>query len=57
MEIKSVLNNIIQDIYGTKDLNVAKNHFITLMENCNIKESDKEKMISEVEKMSTLHQV
>lgn len=54
MELKSVLNQVIQDIYASKTANEAKQHFVGLLEASNIKKEDKVKMLDEVEKMNSL---
>ena len=57
MEIKSVLNGIITDIYSAHDVKEAKELFIKFVDATKIKDTDKTKMLTEVEKMTTLRQI
>lgn len=57
MEIKSVLNGIITDIYSARTVKEAKDLFIKFVDATKIKDTDKKKMLTEVEKMTTLRQI
>ena len=57
MEIKSVLNGIVTDIYSAKTVKEAKELFIKFVDATKIKDTDKKKMLTEVENMTTLRQI
>jgi len=57
MEIKSVLNGIVTDIYSAQTVKEAKELFIKFVDATKIKDTDKKKMLLEVEKMTTLRQI
>ena len=57
MEIKSVLNGIITDIYSARTVKEAKDLFIKFVDATKIKDTDKKKMLAEVEKMNTLRSI
>jgi hypothetical protein len=57
MEIKSVLNGIVTDIYSAQTVKEAKDLFIKFVDATKIKDTDKKKMLLEVEKMTTLRQI
>ena len=57
MEIKSVLNQIITEIYSANNVKEAKTLFIKFVDATKIKDTDKKKMLAEVEKMTTLRQI
>ena len=57
MEIKSVLNGIVTDIYSAKTVKEAKDLFIKFVDATKIKDTDKKKMLAEVEKMTTLRSI
>lgn len=57
MEIKSVLNGIITDIYSARNVKEAKELFIKFVDATKIKDTDKKKMLLEVENMTTLRQI
>ena len=57
MEIKSVLNGIITDIYSARTVKEAKDLFIKFVDATKIKDTDKKKMLAEVEKMTTLRSI
>lgn len=57
MEIKSVLNGIVTDIYSASTVKEAKELFIKFVDATKIKETDKKKMLMEVERMTTLRQI
>jgi len=57
MEIKSVLNGIITDIYSARNVKEAKELFIKFVDTTKIKDTDKKKMLTEVENMTTLRQI
>lgn len=57
MEIKSVLNGIITDIYSARTVKEAKDLFIKFVDATKIKDTDKKKMLTEVENMTTLRQI
>lgn len=57
MEIKSVLSKIITDIYSAGTVKEAKELFIEFVGATKIKDADKTKMLTEVEKMTTLRQI
>ena len=57
MEIKSVLNGIVTDIYSAVTVKEAKELFIKFVDATKIKETDKKKMLLEVEDMTTLRQI
>ena len=54
MQVNSVLNQCIQEIYISKTLNEAKDHMIRLLDTSKIKPNDKIKMIYELSKIKTL---
>lgn len=56
-EIKSVINGIITDIYSARTLDEAKELFIKFVDATNIKETDKQKMLEEVSKMTSLRKI
>ena len=57
MEIKSVLNGIVTDIYSAQTVKEAKDLFIKFVDATKIKNTDKKKMLLEVERMTTLRQI
>lgn len=57
MEIKSVLSKIVTDIYSAQTVKEAKELFTEFVGATKIKETDKKKMLLEVEKMTTLRQI
>ena len=57
MEIKSVLNGIVTDIYSACTVKEAKDLFIKFVDATKIKDTDKKKMLLEVERMTTLRQI
>ena len=57
MEIKSVLNGIVTDIYSAQTVKEAKELFIKFVDATKIKDTDKKKMLLEVERMTTLRQI
>lgn len=57
MEIKSVLNGIVTDIYSAQTVKEAKDLFIKFVDATKIKDTDKKKMLLEVERMTTLRQI
>jgi len=56
-KIKSVITQRITEIYSASDLTTAKELFRNLLEDSNIKDVDKSKMLDELEKIKTLRQV
>ena len=56
-KIKSVITQRITEIYSASDLATAKELFRNLLEDSNIKDVDKSKMLDELEKIKTLRQV
>ncbi len=56
-KIKSVITQRITEIYTARDLDTAKQLFKDLLTDCNIKDTDKDKMLNELEKQKTLKQV
>jgi len=56
-KIKSVITQRITEIYSAADVETAKELFRNLLNDSNIKDIDKEKMLVELEKMTTLRQV
>ena len=56
-KIESVITQRITEIYIARDLDTAKELFRNLLNDCNIKDVDKVKMLSELEKQKTLKQV
>lgn len=56
-KIESVITQRITEIYTARDLDTAKELFRNLLNDCNIKDVDKTKMLSELEKQKTLKQV
>ena len=57
MEIKSVLNGIVTDIYSAKTVGEAKELFIKFVDATKIKDKDKKKMLMDVERMITLRAI
>ena len=57
MEIKSVLNGIVTDIYSAKTVKEAKELFVKFVDATKIKDTDKKKMLAEVEKLTTLRSI
>ena len=53
-EIKSVLNNVCQQVWSATTADIAKQIIIDCLESSDIKEEDKDKMISELKKMTVL---
>ncbi len=56
-KIKSVITQRITEIYSADNLATAKELFRDLLNDSNIKDIDKEKMLVELEKITTLRQV
>jgi hypothetical protein len=56
-KIKSVITQRITEIYSVSDLTTAKELFRNLLEDSNIKDVDKSKMLAELDKITTLRQV
>jgi len=56
-KIKSVITQRITEIYSADNLATAKQLFRDLLNDSNIKGIDKEKMLIELEKITTLRQV
>lgn len=56
-KIESVITKRITEIYTARDLDTAKQLFRDLLNDCNIKDNDKSKMLEELEKQKTLKQV
>jgi hypothetical protein len=56
-EIKSVINGIITNIYSARTVSEAKQLFVEFVDATNIKDSDKQKMLTEVEKLTTLRSI
>jgi hypothetical protein len=56
-KIESVITQRITEIYSADNLVTAKELFRNLLNDSNIKDIDKEKMLVELEKMTTLRQV
>jgi hypothetical protein len=56
-KIKSVITQRITEIYSADNLATAKQLFRDLLNDSNIKGIDKEKMLVELEKITTLRQV
>lgn len=56
-KIKSVITQRITEIYSADNLATAKQLFRDLLNDSNIKDIDKEKMLVELEKITTLRQV
>lgn len=56
-KIKSVITQRITEIYSADNLATAKELFRDLLNDSNIKGIDKEKMLVELEKITTLRQV
>ncbi len=50
-KIKSVITQRITEIYSVSDLTIAKELFRNLLEDSNIKDVDKSKMLDELEKI------
>jgi len=53
-QIKSVITKKITDIYSAPDLKTAKQLFTELLNECNINDTDKENMLLEAGKVTTL---
>jgi len=56
-KIKSVITQRITEIYSANDLATAKELFKVLLNESNIKDVDKDKMLAELDKITTLKQV
>lgn len=56
-KIKSVITEQITEIYAARDLNTAKELLRNLLNESKIKDSDKSKMLVELDKITTLRQV
>jgi hypothetical protein len=54
MQLNSILNQVIQDVYNSKTMPEAKDHLIRLLDASKIKPTDKIKMIGELSKINTL---
>ena len=54
MKIKSILNSIIEEVNNETDVNKIKEAFTNRVQNSNIKEEDKRKMLSGIKTKSTL---
>lgn len=57
MKIESTLSSIARDVFAAANVNDAKRIFIDFVSASRIKESDKNKMLTEVSKMSSLMQL
>lgn len=55
--IKSVITKRITEIYSARDIDTAKELLRELLNESNIKDSDKAKMLNELDKIQTLKQV
>lgn len=53
-KIESVLEKVIVEIYQSKTLDEGKTKMKELLESTNIKETDKQKMINELDKIQSL---
>ena len=56
-KIESVITKRIVDIYSAPDLKTAKQLFTELINDCNINPKDKDKMLLEADKISSLKQL
>jgi len=57
MKIESTLTNITEQVFEAKALDEAKKICLDYLQDSKIKESDRLKMISEIEQMKYLHKV
>ena len=56
-KIKSVITEQITEIYSTRDLATAKELLRNLLTESKIKDNDRDKMLAELDKITTLKQV
>ena len=57
MKIESTLSSIAREVFAATNAVDAKRIFIDYVSNSHIKESDKQKMLAEASKMSSLLQI
>jgi hypothetical protein len=57
MKIESTLSSIAREVFAASNAVDAKRIFIDYVSNSHIKESDKQKMLAEASKMSSLLQI
>lgn len=57
MKIESTLSSIAREVFGASNAVDAKRIFIDYVSSSHIKESDKNKMLAEASKMSSLLQI
>jgi len=54
MKLNSILSKCVQQVYQSKTLSEAQQHMTDLVSNSKIKETDKVKMLDEINKMPSL---
>jgi hypothetical protein len=57
IKIESTLANITNDVFNAKDFKTAQQTALAHLEECKIKESDKQKMIEDINKLRNLEQL
>ena len=57
IKIESSLANITNDVFNAKDFKTAQQIALAHLEECKIKESDKQKMIEDINKLRNLEQL
>ena len=57
IKIESTLANITNDVFNVKDFKTAQQTALAHLEECKIKESDKQKMIEDINKLRNLEQL
>ena len=57
MKIESTLSSIAREVFAASNAVDAKRIFIDYVSSSHIKESDKQKMLAEVSKMTSLNQI
>jgi len=55
--LKSILEQVIQKVYQSKTADEARNHMLELLNDSGIKETDRNRMIQELDRLQTLKQI
>ena len=57
VQIKSVFEQIAQDVFQMRDVNKAKSHIVDFIESKSIKETDKKVIVNNVSKLTNMNAV
>jgi len=55
--LKSILEQVIQKVYQSKTADEARNHMLELLNDSGIKETDRNRMIQELNRLQSLKQI